>query len=646
MANENKKINELVAEDDDPTAELEVLNLPQFADAGDDAGSDADSDEPGKGDESASARDKSIPELQSDLSTRSRTISRLQHDIEQLRAKWLGLEAEIGSREEIVSNLKREVKSLKGTVTRKEKLLKQRNQKIAALKTEISERDEHRELLEEQKAELERQLAEQDRSAADSIVVLEERDQRLQEMQSRLDAAAEEISTLMSEIAQREQSYGLLEKEHAESNQKLAEQRSANTETVATLEDTTRELEEMRSKLERAQNEVSSLQSELEHRDESHGLLEQRHSELEKRLAENAEALAEAERELQKMNSTLDTTRAQSATELLRVQEMNAAEVKEVQAQLSRAEKYADTLRYKLQDVTESQSEWSKERDRLADTVQEISERNQRLSGELDASGGSIDELKAIIEQQKEDHEQEIRTLRFELGEAQSTATEASELNSQLTSDLIDARGFKEELEVELLKKEKDAQKRVDKLEERIEQLTRAAQEFEQKLDTKKTAINVLLGELAKKTEQIESIGEMEEVIQDIDHRMSERFDDSDRDVLPEPEVTHSDNDRERTTRVLIGSFGKQELRFPLFKKRLTIGRTNDNDIQLRTSYISRRHAVILTEGDTTRVVDWGSKNGVFVNSERIKEHYLTNGDIVSIGNAKFRYEERPKRDT
>ena len=109
--------------------------------------------------------------------------------------------------------------------------------------------------------------------------------------------------------------------------------------------------------------------------------------------------------------------------------------------------------------------------------------------------------------------------------------------------------------------------------------------------------------------------------------------------------MAHAGNDRERITRVLIGSIGDKELRFPLFKNRLTIGRTEENDIQLKESYISRNHAVVLTEGDRTRVIDWGSKNGVHVNSVRIKEHFLSNGDIITVGNTKFRYEERQKRD-
>ena len=86
-------------------------------------------------------------------------------------------------------------------------------------------------------------------------------------------------------------------------------------------------------------------------------------------------------------------------------------------------------------------------------------------------------------------------------------------------------------------------------------------------------------------------------------------------------------------------------MRFPLFKDRLTIGRTEDNDIQLDAPYISRRHAVIQTERDLTRIIDWGSKNGVYANGTRVTEHFLEHGDTVTIGNARFRYEERPKRD-
>ena len=50
-------------------------------------------------------------------------------------------------------------------------------------------------------------------------------------------------------------------------------------------------------------------------------------------------------------------------------------------------------------------------------------------------------------------------------------------------------------------------------------------------------------------------------------------------------------------------------------------------------------------EVDGTRVIDWGSRNGLYVNQKRVTEHFLRNGDSVRIGTADFRYEERAKRD-
>ena len=157
--------------------------------------------------------------------------------------------------------------------------------------------------------------------------------------------------------------------------------------------------------------------------------------------------------------------------------------------------------------------------------------------------------------------------------------------------------------------------------------------DYEQKLTAKSDAIDRLRTELANRSQQVDSIGQIKDVIPNVDDRMTERLDGP------------SNSDRDRISRVLIGSIDNQELRFPLFKDQVTIGRTRQNDIQLKADYVSRRHAVIVTEGKTTRVIDWGSRNGVYVNAHRITEHFLRGGDVVRIGTADFRYEERPKRD-
>ena len=251
------------------------------------------------------------------------------------------------------------------------------------------------------------------------------------------------------------------------------------------------------------------------------------------------------------------------------------------------------------------------------------------------------EELEAELQSVGDRHAEEIRMLRFELGEAQDTVVQTEALNAELASDLVDTRNFKEELERMLTDSDEQARCRIEELEGELARVSDIAHDLEEKLEARSDAINVLLAELARRSEQLESIDDIGNVISDIDDRIAEQFDEDERnEEIPSPRTG------ERVTRVLLGKVGDKLLRFPLFKDRLTIGRTADNDIQLNAPYISRRHAVVTTDGDKTRVVDWGSKNGVYVNSRPVTEHFLKSGDIVTIGNAHFRYDERPKRDS
>ncbi|MGB5689259.1 MAG: FHA domain-containing protein, partial [Woeseiaceae bacterium] len=303
------------------------------------------------------------------------------------------------------------------------------------------------------------------------------------------------------------------------------------------------------------------------------------------------------------------------------------------------AEAYADSLRRKFQDILVAHEDLENDRRRMQGALSETMAQNRRLSDELAASKQDNAALEGKLVALADKHAEDIRILRFELGEAQETVAQTEVLNCQLASDLVDTRGFKEELERMLCDTDEKSQARIEQLETELLQSTRRAQDLEEKLEARSDAINVLLAELARKSEQVESINEIGEVISDIDDRISERFEVADAARGASPK------NYDRVTRVLVGKIGDQLLRFPLFKDRLTIGRTSDNDIQLNAGYISRRHAVVQTDGESTRVIDWGSKNGVYVNSKQVTEHFLKNGDIVTIGNAHFRYEERPKRD-
>ena len=528
MANDKNKIKELVSDDDDPTAELEVLALKDGV-----AEREADADTSGLGRGRDVERDASISELKSDLKSRSETIDRLQFDMERLRSKWLGLEAEISARESITEQQNTDLAELRETLERKMKLLRERDKTIKQLKAEIRERHDEQQALHETASDLRDQI-ESARQA--------EKELDLEGLHESLDAKT----------------------------QRLLELEQQNTQLTELIES-------------------------------QEGDRTQKNRQL---IAEQSGQLAD-----------------------------NDMLIKKLRENEARLEAYADSLRQQLQDSQATSTAAVDSHDYLQNSLDSATVEIEQIKLELEDEQATGEGLRQELEDLKNAHAEEIRMIRFELGEAQETVAQNELITEQLASDLMETRGYRAELESMLSKTEESSKDEIEKLERENRKLRRESKEAEEQLATKSEAINCLLAELAKKTQQIESIGEIEDVIHEIDDRISERIDD--RTVA----------DKDRLARMLIGSVEGQELRFPLFKDRLTIGRTEQNDIQLKAAYISRRHAVIATEGEMTRVIDWGSKNGVFVNSKRVTEHFLQNGDIVAIGTAKFRYEERPKRE-
>jgi len=73
-------------------------------------------------------------------------------------------------------------------------------------------------------------------------------------------------------------------------------------------------------------------------------------------------------------------------------------------------------------------------------------------------------------------------------------------------------------------------------------------------------------------------------------------------------------------------------------KRRLSIGRTNDNDIMLENRGISRRHAIIEFSDNAAIVIDNESLNGTFVNRRRVQEEMLNDMDVITIGKYNLEY--------
>ena len=667
MANKNNKIEDFVSNDDDPTAELEVLSPKHFEDTPELTDAECEAD----------AKTFDIDEFKV-RNAKQESVSRLHYDIEQLHAKWLGLESEISAREEQTEQLNKQIAELEDAAKRREKLLAKRERKLDKLTADVQERDQKQQQLSKEIDELQRALKEREDTTAAALAQFDHtiRDlprvellQRLENAEGYADNIRQQLQDLLEVHAGSEREFAKLREEieaHREAQETLeqelsaahqaisdlkaelaaaAEQHAADADKLqerldsakATIAESTEVNSKLAADLAEVRDAKTSLEQSLESAEQSAaqqiGDLKSQLESVEKRFREELDTLNQELATAQHIITDANAANDQLTSDLAAVRdEKSKLEDSLAAAERSAAEQIAD-LETRVGEMKDATARLEGELSAKSTAHDVLQKDNETLQHDLDDARETIESVRADLSKSDKRHAEELRTLRFELGAAQDTMSETSEMNSQLASDLVEIRNSKQELEQSLRDSEQAAADQIKELESRIAELNEETEKLGQKVETKNDAINVLLAELAKKTEQIEALGNIEEVIHEIDDRITERID------TPKP------TSQERMTRLLVGTVEGQVLRFPLFKDRLTIGRTDESDIQLKAAYVSRRHAVVQTDQDVTRIIDWGSKNGVMVNGERVTEHFLDHGDIVTIGNARFRYEERPKRE-
>lgn len=85
---------------------------------------------------------------------------------------------------------------------------------------------------------------------------------------------------------------------------------------------------------------------------------------------------------------------------------------------------------------------------------------------------------------------------------------------------------------------------------------------------------------------------------------------------------------------------GELDQPFYTLGENTSIGRSPSNDITLKAPKVSRQHAAINRYNNQYIIIDLKSSNGVYVNGAKIDEYVLKEGDEVSVGGYKFRFEK------
>src|SRR5271156_4210627 len=73
---------------------------------------------------------------------------------------------------------------------------------------------------------------------------------------------------------------------------------------------------------------------------------------------------------------------------------------------------------------------------------------------------------------------------------------------------------------------------------------------------------------------------------------------------------------------------------------RTTVGRVEDNTLQIADSSVSSHHAEILLRGSDVVIKDIGSTNGTFINNEKISESVLKPGQTLRFGQVELKIDD------
>jgi general secretion pathway protein A len=109
--------------------------------------------------------------------------------------------------------------------------------------------------------------------------------------------------------------------------------------------------------------------------------------------------------------------------------------------------------------------------------------------------------------------------------------------------------------------------------------------------------------------------------------------------LLPkDPSRASTAAEEQRPPRLILTIDGKTIRDLTIDKPRIIIGRSSHNDLQVESRFVSRHHAMLIRNGNSTFLMDLNSTNGTIVNSRRISNQVLMHNDIISLGNHRLKF--------
>jgi pSer/pThr/pTyr-binding forkhead associated (FHA) protein len=469
-------------------------------------------------------------------------------------------------------------------------------QQLAALETRLRE-------LDARERSAQRTIEEQNRSQTELTRRSQQESSDRERLATELEALQTQLASCLESLHSRE-SYRViyesalqeLDAELTAATARTAEQESRANQLHAELQALDRQLKDaLRERHEARQSHDTEIAQRASERDEG----ERKRGELQSRLAEMTAKHGDAAAQLLAMEGALAAAKQRAETEGL-ASAAAAERLRELEAEI--AARKAES--------SEARLETERNREMLADLTAALLRSQSMLSDQARL----LEEREAAANTQAASH-------------AEQTAL-VTKLRAQI-----------EELSARLATPE--AERRA--LEERLASLTAQAADSDSRLthlESMNSQLRVTVGQLntslAEREAELQRATQIASMNAYALGRVQSSIDELGR-TLTGPENGSSQAQVSVLTRLDNGQNHSVVLR-----GRTTIGRDHDNDLPLAMRSVSRHHAVLIPAFRTAFVQDLRSTNGVLVNQRRVRCARLEHGDMISFGEAQFRYTVTP----
>ena len=488
----------------------------------------------------------------------------------------------------------------------------------------------------------------------DRMQVLEDigaREKDIGELESKLDAQIAETKALNGTIEEHTAEIGQLTKELSDNKEALQKSEKAATKLAKDLE------KEKNAAITAQTAQSEKLASILgDHRDEI-GRLKQALSDSTKALLQSEKASTKLANDLEKERKEAISAQGATAKANTKVEELNSRK--------SKLQTKVDDLKAKLKKAEEravDSDDIDKITAELKDDIENKADELLELQGKLD----SRDEAFSELENQVSELQKECASLRLQAATKKPLKESVSE-KDQLIADLqaeVEANELKIK-ELESKNEELDSHEIEDEQAECIATLETELDEARQMLGQIQEELTGSSKKIKKAKAEADDSPEPEEQAEEISLEPEAEDQADESTAEPEAEVQEDESPKSKVQtdetldvpvpdsvadeaeaaisalEVLKDGKSDQVLELAENDSRIMIGRSEDSELCLKSEFVSRHHALIISSDDGIYIEDLNSFNGTLVNSEKITRHKLQVGDTIMIG----KYEIKAKAD-